>query len=42
METASLIIVQPNQIWQDQDGAQTLVTLARLTVLPYLIESYFS
>ena len=34
--------VQPNQIWQGQDDAQSLVILVRFTVLPYLIGLYFS
>ena len=37
-----IIKVQPNQIWQDQDDAHSLIILARSMVLPYLIGSYFS
>ena len=31
------IKVRPNQIWQDQDNAHTLIIIARSMVLPYLI-----
>ena len=34
--------VQPNQIWQDQDDAHSLIILDRSMVSPYLIGSYFS
>ena len=33
--------VLPNQLWQDQVDAHSLITLARSTVLPYLIWLYF-
>ena len=34
--------VKPNQIWQGQDDAHSLIIIARSMVLPYLIGSYFS
>ena len=34
--------VQPNQIWQGQDDAHSLIIIARSMVLPYLIGSYLS
>ena len=34
--------VRPNQIWQDQDDAHTLIIIAQSMVLPYLIGLCFS
>ena len=34
--------VRPNQIWQGQYDAHSLIIIARSMVLPYLIGSYFS
>ena len=36
------INIKPNQIWQGQDDAHTLIIIARSTVLPYLIGLQFS
>ena len=38
----SITKARPNQTWQGQDGAHSLITIVRSTVLPYLIGSYFS
>ena len=37
-----LIKVQPNQIWQDQDDAHSLIIITRSMVPPYLIGSHLS
>ena len=34
--------VRPNQIWQGEDDAHSLIIIARSMVLPYLIGLYFS